>query len=42
MIANEDENDKGGIWANQLLQGVDEKVLLLSVTLTCPFMEKQS
>ena len=42
MIANDDENDKGGIWTNQFLQRVDEKVLLLSVTLTCPFMEKQS
>ena len=42
MIANEDENDKGGIWTNQFLQGVDKKLPLLRVTLTCPFMEKQS
>ena len=25
IIANEDENDKGGIWTNQFLQRVDKK-----------------
>ena len=24
IIANEDENDKGGIWTKQFLQGVDK------------------